>query len=214
MFYAEQRRKWNALFKRIGGCGDGDAIFIALDHKYREPHRAYHTAAHIRHCLTEFRQVRDMPRDPDAIELALWFHDAIYVPLRKDNECRSAEFAREKLSVVGAVPSHIIERACTLIMATQHVVALSPRDPDAIMMADIDLTPLGAHPEAFDGNSRRLRREFGMGDNKGSLQKQAWFLVKMLKEKQSIYGTDFFYEKYEKQARKNIERLAKRAGIM
>ena len=214
MFYAEDRRKWNALFRRSGAQGDSEMIFAMLKRKYKEPHRAYHTAAHIRHCLVEFRQVRDMPRNPNAVELALWFHDAVYAPFRKDNEHRSARFAEEVLFQIGGVSDDIIARVTTLIMATQHNVPLSPHDPDAIMMADIDLSPLGVHPQLFDENSQRIRREFKMGDNKKSLEKQAWFLVKLLRKKQNIYGTDYFYEKYEKQARRNIERLAVRAGVM
>lgn len=212
MFFKEDKRHLMTLFRRVGAMGDGEKIFANLNRRYGERHRAYHTADHIRHCLDEFRPVRDMPGNPDAIELAIWFHDAVYNPKRDDNELRSANFAKEALSMTGGLLDNpIVERVYALIMATKHGCPLSPNDPDAIMMADIDLSPLGAHAQRFDENTEKLQREFGMECRK-FLEKQAWFLKKLAKNR-NIFGTEYFQDRYERQARENIERLARRAGI-
>ena len=61
---------------------------------YAEPQRHYHTLAHIQHCLGMFDQCKSLLANPEAVELAIWFHDAIYVPSACDNEALSAELYR------------------------------------------------------------------------------------------------------------------------
>jgi predicted metal-dependent HD superfamily phosphohydrolase len=51
------------------------------------------------------------------VELALWFHDAIYDTRRNDNEERSADWAR---SSIGTFAAEAAERVHTLVMATRH----------------------------------------------------------------------------------------------
>ena len=210
MFNQEDRKRLMTLLHRVGVEEVRGVIFTELNDRYSERHRVYHTAGHIRHCLAEFKQVKDMLINPDAVELAIWFHDAIFVPGASDNEVRSAEFSQEILWR-GYVSDELRARVLSLIMATKHDGKLSPSDPDAIMMADIDLSSLGAYPQMFDENAQRLRREMCLSNEK-FFKRQAIFLVNLF-QRDSIYGTDFFYEKYERQARKNIERFALRAGV-
>ena len=73
-----QEQRWTALWQRLGAQGDANAVYDNLIARYSEPHRAYHTLEHIGHCLDEFEQVRHLATNPDAVELALWYHDAIY----------------------------------------------------------------------------------------------------------------------------------------
>ena len=49
-----------------------------------------HTLQHISECLSHFEQVQDLLEDARAVELALWFHDAVYNPKASDNEACSA----------------------------------------------------------------------------------------------------------------------------
>lgn len=82
----KNQQHWLALWQRIGAHGDPHAVYNDLVTRYSESHRAYHTLAHIQHCLDEFEQVRHLIANPDAVELALWYHDAIYDTKAKDNE--------------------------------------------------------------------------------------------------------------------------------
>lgn len=202
--------KFLGLWKRIEASGNGESVFYELKRAYAERHREYHNEEHIRHCLAEFGKVWRVLRWPSAVEMAIWFHDAVFVPGASDNEERSAKLAQEMLWV-GGVSDEMRMRVVDLIMATKHDGKISPRDPDAIMLADIDLSPLGARPQVFAKNAQRIRREMRMG-NAEFFMKQALFLKKLFQQT-SIYGTDFFYDKYEWQARKNIERFARRAGV-
>ena len=67
---------------------------------YAEPHRAYHHLGHVLDCLELARGVRDRLESPVAVELALWYHDAIYDSRASDNEERSAAFAVAELDAL------------------------------------------------------------------------------------------------------------------
>ncbi len=60
--------------------------------RYGEPHRAYHTAAHVAEVLRWYDWVADTAgwQSPADVYLAIVFPDAVYEPLAKDNEPRSA----------------------------------------------------------------------------------------------------------------------------
>jgi predicted metal-dependent HD superfamily phosphohydrolase len=76
---------------------------------YNEAHRAYHTLTHIDSMLTLDGRGRIV--ESDAIELATWFHDAVYDPTRSDNEERSAEmfdeFAQRRFSLSDALTTRV-----------------------------------------------------------------------------------------------------------
>src|SRR5690606_2549590 len=78
---------------------------------YGEPHRAYHNASHIAEVLGWFDRVADDVgwHRPAEVYVAIVFHDAIYEPAAKDNEARSASWARSAgLPVDGARVAELI----------------------------------------------------------------------------------------------------------
>ena len=81
----------------IGLHPDQD-LFKKLFCAYTEPHRYYHTLQHIAECLVRFHTIRHLATNPSEIEVALWFHDAIYDTRRDDNEVRSAEMGASVFS--------------------------------------------------------------------------------------------------------------------
>src|SRR5262245_23129376 len=131
--------RWRALWGRVAGAGDGRAEFEDLRRRYSEPHRAYHTLAHIGHCLGEFDEVRARAVTPDAVEWALWYHDAVYDTRAKDSEERSAELA---LQVAGraSLPAEVATRAARHILASKH--REPPAEPDTRIFVDVDLAIL------------------------------------------------------------------------
>ncbi len=136
------RQRWMALWVRLGVPGDAGVVYDDLVARYSEPHRAYHTLEHIEHCLSEFEQVRQLIANPDAVELALWFHDAIYNTRTKDSEARSAELALKAMRSF-SLPDRIGQLVASLIMATTHTAI--PTDPDTQLFVDIDLSIFGQH---------------------------------------------------------------------
>lgn len=149
--------KWRALWERAGGSGTVKHAYDRLCARYAEPQRHYHTLAHVQHCLETFDALRDEAENPDAVEMALWFHDAVYDPRRKDNESQSADLATVVLDV-GGFPSSFIDTVHGLVLAT--IPGTPPHDADGAVLIDCDLAILGASPEAFDEYERQIRREY------------------------------------------------------
>src|SRR5215467_15388989 len=65
---------------------------------YAAPERHYHNLTHIDAMLGLMRGYEDVLSDPQSVEAAIWFHDAIYDTHRHDNEEKSAELAASQLA--------------------------------------------------------------------------------------------------------------------
>src|SRR5678809_692845 len=96
---------------RSAGTVEPSGWYEQLTDAYAEPHRCYHTQQHIAECLEEFDEARHLARDPVAIELALWFHDAVYNPRAADNEEQSALLLKACVSETPMAES-LIATAC------------------------------------------------------------------------------------------------------
>ena len=198
--HTEQR--WMNLWKRIGARGDARAVHDDLVARYSEPHRAYHTLVHIGHCLDELEQVRQLAANPDALELALWYHDAIYDTRAKDNEERSAELALAAARNA-ALPDSFGKSMANLIAATKHTAI--PADPDTRLLVDIDLAILGQPEDGFNEYERQIRREYEWVAEEAFVAGRSTILKSFL-HRSAIYSTPFFRSKYEALARRNIAR--------
>jgi predicted metal-dependent HD superfamily phosphohydrolase len=139
-----------------GATGDRDAIFTDLVARYREPHRHYHTLDHVDACLGWLDWFWSAAEHPAEVELALWFHDAVYTPGATDNERRCARLARDQLGALG-VDAAKAERVAKYVEATEHV---APTIGDVGLVVDLDLTILGAPARDFDVFEQQIRREY------------------------------------------------------
>jgi predicted metal-dependent HD superfamily phosphohydrolase len=194
--------RWSALAESLGLAGDGRAVFDGLMQRYAEPGRFYHNGDHLDEVLAEFDGLRAMAESRGDIELAIWFHDAIYDPRAGDNEARSAALAAEALASLGATRERIgrVER---LILATRH------RDPpsgiDEAILIDADLGILGAAPERFDAYERDIRREYAhVADADFRAGRSA--VLRMFLARPRIYSTEAMFSKREAPARANLRR--------
>jgi predicted metal-dependent HD superfamily phosphohydrolase len=176
----------------------------ALATAYGEPHRAYHTAAHIAEVLRWFDAIADDVGwdDPAAVYLAVLFHDAVYDPLAKDNEARSAVRARE---LAGAGP-----RTCELIELTAQHGRIDRADHDAALFLDSDTAILGASPDAFDAYDAAIAVEYKAVPETVYRAGRRAFLETML-VKPRIFLTDYFHDRLDAAARSN---LARRLGTV
>ena len=174
---------------------------------YAEPHRAYHTAAHIAELLRWFDVVADEVgwRDPAAVYLAIVFHDAIYDPTRADNEARSAALAR---ALVAASP-----RVTELIELTARHGEREPTalDHDAAHFLDADTAILGAPAPAFDAYDAAIRVEYQHVPEHAYRAGRRTFLERML-ARPRLYGSALFHDRLEHAARANLARAIARLG--
>ena len=200
-----QADRWQALMARLGLPPALDT-FEELLAAYAEPHRHYHTAAHIDACLLELDQARGQLPGADAGELALWFHDAVYRPTSSANERDSATWARRFLSAMGADKA-LIGVVSDAILATRHVSV--PGGGPSKWVVDIDLSILGYPPEDYARFEANIRREYSRIPGPLFRLKRARILKSFLRRPE-IYVTEWFRRRYEHQARQNLhDALAK-----
>jgi predicted metal-dependent HD superfamily phosphohydrolase len=193
------RQRWSALCSRFG-CSDAELRFAELEKCYSESHRHYHTATHIEECFTFFDSVAVLADHPDEVEFAIWLHDAIYRPLRSDNEERSADLAAQWLRSC-EVHSAAVDRIVRLILATRH--AAPPGTGDEALLQDIDLAVLGSSPERYHEYEDQIRQEYRGVPALTFRDRRAEILESFL-ERDTIYRTDWFVERLEADARRNV----------
>ena len=188
-----------ATLAELGATASPD-LYAELAAAYAAPDRFYHTANHLEQCLAQFDKVRDLAAQPAQIEIALWFHDAIYDTHRADNEERSAVWAREFLERDHGARDHI-DAVFGLIMATRHDAPAG--DPDQRLLIDIDLGILGQSRAAFDAYDLAIRREYAWVPCPQYVEARIRVLGGFL-NRPSIYSTSLFVTRFETQARQNI----------
>ncbi|MFC5480427.1 N-methyl-D-aspartate receptor NMDAR2C subunit [Massilia suwonensis] len=194
------KQRWIRDWTSLGLTGDLDLLDRLLT-SYAEPQRHYHTLQHLAECLDLFGQVAHLARHPGEAALALWFHDAVYIPLAHDNEARSAAWAGEALYAAGA-DQEVIARTQALIMATAHHQG---EGGDARLVIDVDLAILGAEPTRFAEYEEQVRAEYATVPFELYRQKRGELLARFL-ERPAIYGTAELHARLEKRARMNLGR--------
>ena len=138
------RRGLQAHLIALGITTNGNP-FDQLAQCYGHPDRHYHNGRHIDTCLQLLAQYQAIATHPHELAIALWFHDAVYDPRKRDNERLSAAWARQCLGAQGVARS-TIARITALILGTQdHCPQTDDAQlDDAQLMVDIDLAILGS----------------------------------------------------------------------
>jgi predicted metal-dependent HD superfamily phosphohydrolase len=184
-----------------------DALKHALCALYRTGDRHYHGLAHIEAMLALAEGYHALLHDPEAVEAAIWFHDAIYDSRAKDNEAQSAELAAAKLG--GRTDTERLGRITAMILATAtHELPRLADEKfirDAALFLDMDLSILGASPEAFDAYEQAVRREYAWVEEPMWRAGRGAVLNSFL-ARQYIFHTDAFRQRFEPQARQNLAR--------
>jgi predicted metal-dependent HD superfamily phosphohydrolase len=190
------QRAWAAL-----GLSAPEGLMQQLMDAWAEPQRHYHSLQHLRECLALLEPALDLAQRPGEVELALWFHDAVYDPKGKGNEARSADWAVGALAHAGA-GSEVQEQVRALIMATCHDVV--PVDDDARLLVDIDLAILGADPARFAEYDAQVREEYRWVPDLIYRVKRKEVLAGFL-ARPAIYWTERLGERFEARARENLQ---------
>ena len=178
----------------------GDVIDDVLA-RHREPHRRYHTVAHVAWVLRvvdELLRLETVP-DPPAIRVAAIFHDAVYDARHADNEARSADLAAAATTRLGwsSERSALVSR---LILAT---AAHEAGDPGEAVLLDADLSILGADPSTYAAYVRGVRAEYAHVDADAWASGRAAVLQRFL-VRPHIYATSLLRDRAELDARRNL----------
>ncbi|EOR07892.1 HD domain-containing protein [Acinetobacter genomosp. 15BJ] len=179
-------------------------VFNKLIAAYSEKQRAYHTLQHLYECLTLLESIRADLNDAHAVELALWFHDAVYAPQAKDNELKSAELFEQYLAQ--DLSADDVQKIKRWIVATKKHEATDEQDLQFLL--DIDLAILAASAERLDEYEQQIQQEY------------AWVYpdVYSIKRKQvlthfyrtePLYQTEYFQQNFEQPAKSNLKNIIK-----
>ncbi|WP_103502121.1 MULTISPECIES: hypothetical protein [unclassified Streptomyces] len=137
--------------------GAGELGAALLD-RWSEPHRVYHSLSHLRAVLGRLDELSGHAADPAAVELAAWFHDAVYEPGSGDNEERSALLAERALPDLGCPARRVATTARLVRLTAGHDPGPGDRDGEAL--CDADLAVLGGAPEEYAHYTAAVRLEY------------------------------------------------------
>jgi len=197
-------RRWDQGWQALGRTPPAD-LLAALLARYTEPARAYHTLQHLAACLHHLDGVRPLVNCPSEVELALWFHDAIYETQPRDaahdNEEASAQWAQQAL-VAHGVALASAQQVAALIRLTKH--GADAVSGDGALLLDIDLAILGADPDRYAEYEMQIRQEYQWVPWPQFCAARSQILRGFL-VRPTIYRTAHF-RPYETPARKNLQR--------
>lgn len=197
---------WARAWTEAGAAGDGAVLRDALLAAHREPQRAYHTLQHLAEGVALLDELRALAGHPAEVELAWWFHDAVYDLARRDNEARSAAWARRVLLDAG-VAADAARRVHDAVLSTRHDAA--PVSADAQLLVDIDLAILGAAPARFDEYEDQIRREHATVPD-DAYRRGRRTVLEGFAARPRLYGTPVLRERFEAAARSNLRRALER----
>ncbi|MEO1039676.1 MAG: metal-dependent phosphohydrolase [Pseudomonadota bacterium] len=204
---AERKRALLALWTRHvadAGLTDPDArIGRRIMAQHAGALRRYHGLGHLEFLFAEIEQRANLITDFARVRFAAWFHDAIYLSWRKDNEARSAELARRSLNVMGAAPE-MIERVAALICATADH-AQGGGDLDDNLFLDMDCAIIGAPPEVYERYAKGVRAEYFWAPGPLYRKGRAAFLTAQL-QRDRVFLTDIYEAEFGEPARANMRR--------
>jgi predicted metal-dependent HD superfamily phosphohydrolase len=192
--------RWIKTWRNLGVDPAPVELLELLRASYSAPDRHYHDLVHIADCLEKLDCSRGEAERPAEIEMAIFFHDAIYDTHASDNELKSAEWARAVLGEQ-CVDGEAAQRVFDLILGTAH--SPEPRNGDPSLLCDIDLSILGEAPERFDEYDRQIAAEYAWVPAEIYRQKRGEILAGFL-ARPRIYRTARFFERYEEPARRNL----------
>lgn len=177
-----------------------DELWAEIEKNYSSKNRHYHTLQHLDNLLTQLTDVKSGIHNWETILFTLYYHDIIYNSLKSDNEEKSAILAEKRMKHL-AVPNDKIELCKNQILATKSHIKSSDRDTN--YFTDADLSILGQPWEKYSLYYNNVRKEYSIYPeliyNTGRKKVLNHFLAM-----DRIFKTDFFYNKFEMQAKRNL----------
>lgn len=198
------QRDWVRLLERYRvSPADAYPTFDVLAAAYSAPDRHYHNLEHLADVFRVVGRLAPGVEDLPALQLAAWFHDAVYDPRARDNEARSGELAVDLLGPIG-VPASTLERVVRLVRATAHGSTDDPPpDRDTAALVDADLAILGAAEDRYRRYAADIRREYGFLPDAEYRAGRAAVLKRFL-ARPRLFTNQMLFEEGEGRAKANL----------
>ncbi|MEU3659251.1 hypothetical protein AB0E77_05705 [Streptomyces sp. NPDC032940] len=184
------------------GAGPDPAPYAGnLLARWQEPQRRYHTLAHLTSVLDRVDELERYADDADVVRLAAWFHDAVYLPERSENEERSARLAERALPEAGVPADKAAEVARLVRLTVSHDPADDDRDGQ--VLCDADLSVLASPPSAYAAYTAAVREEYHFVPNDAFRAGRAAILRQLLGLPR-LFRTPYGIREWEATARHNL----------
>lgn len=209
----QAKKHWAWLMNKLGLPGDANMnLYHEINKKYSEPGRFYHIVKHWVNVVDELMEVLDLLENKTIAVWAGIMHDWEYNPdprrfaYKDQNEILSYEEACMLGDPIWYTKVFNKDKLEVAIMATTHKSV--PDDNDAKYLVDADIAIFGRSKREFEEYCKCIRKEFAwVTDEVEYCNARADFLEKnFLKDRPTIYSTDYFRTKYEKKAQTNLKR--------
>jgi len=171
---------------------------------YTNTHRHYHNLHHLADLLTQADRFRTEIKDFDTLELAIWYHDIICQCLRKDNEEKSAIFAKYRMEAI-QYPREKLVRCYRQINATKTHQLKQADDEDTAWLLDFDLAILGSDWETYNKYLDKIRKEYSIFPT-FLYQRGRKKVLQLLLERKQLFHTPYYIDRFEETARENLQR--------
>jgi len=169
------------------------------------PDRGYHDRRHLTEVLGRLDELADAGErfDPVTVPLAAWFHDAVH-ERAADDEARSAAWAREALTALGAEGPGT-GGAAEVARLVRLTAAHDPRadDADGAALCDADLAILASPPRRYAEYAAGVRAEWAhVGDADFAAGRAA--VLGDLVSRPVLFTTSHARRAWERTARANV----------
>jgi pantetheine-phosphate adenylyltransferase len=196
------KKIWHQTLSRLGADSEAaNAAFSKLLERYSELHRAHHTIYHLVEIFEEAEK-HGLCLPPQLV-LSLFFHDSIHNIGSNDNEERSARYACEMLSEMGA--GGIAKETSRLVLETDYEKIKHPSYELSALQRDLDFSVLAKDRKRVLEYDDEIRLEYSKVFSDSVLKRgRARFLLGLTKS--DIFHSSSF-KPLEAVAKKNAHAL-------
>lgn len=192
--------RWTVLIARHSDAPGALDTGRALLDSWSEPHRRYHSVAHLRGILKAVEELADAADDADAVRLAAWYHDAVYNCLPDDEE-QSARRAQSDLTDLGVAAPLVDEVGRLVRLTVTHDP--QPGDHNGAVLCDADLAALAVPSDDYRRNTAAIRAEYShIGED--AFRKGRTSVLEGLLAGPAVYRTEAARQRWEAAAQRNL----------
>lgn len=154
--------------------------------------------------LIQLEEVEMEINDNHALKFAIWYHDVIYKSTKKDNEEKSADFAKNRIKSFNLDERKIKIIENLIISTKKHELILHDNTDNALLL-DLDLSILGTDWGTYKEYIQNIRKEYAIYPNfiykKGRKKVLQHFL-----ERETLFFTEKYKAHFEQQAKENLKK--------